>query len=122
VVDLVDAGAGAGKLKLRESTTVLATFTLEDPAFEAAGTGAAGQARAFGADGSTPVSSGNPLTTTGSAAGNADNYQVTDSNDVVRWSGTVTAIGGGGDLEIDNVSIAVSQEVRVTSWAHNTPA
>jgi hypothetical protein len=122
VVDQVDAGAAAGKLKVRAGATVLATFTLEDPAFENAGTSAPGIARAFGGDGTNPVSAGNPLVTTGSAAGTADNYQVTDSDDTLYWSGTVTGTGGGGDLELNNTNIAVGQEVRVENWSHNAPA
>lgn len=120
VVDRVDAGAGPGKLKIREGTTVLCTITLEDPAFEAAGTNAAGAARAFGADGTNPVSSGNPLSANAGAAGVADNYQVTRSDDTLEWSGTVGE--GSGDLSLDNTDINNGQEVRVTSWTHTAPA
>ena len=121
-VDLIDGGAAAGKLKIRAGGTLLATFTLADPAFENAGTGAVGQARAFGVDGINPVSAGNPLTTTTVAAGTADNYEATDSDDNIIWTGSVTATGGGGDLQLDNTVLAASQEVRITSWTHTQPA
>ena len=39
VTALVDGGAGAGKLKIKDSTTLLAEITLEDPAFGAAASG-----------------------------------------------------------------------------------
>lgn len=121
VVDLPDGGS-PGKLKIKESTTELAVFTLSNPAFEAAGTASPGSARAIGGDDTNPVTSGNPLTTNAVAAGTADNYDVTDSADTVIWSGVVTGTGGGGDLELDNTSIANGQEVRITAWTHAQPA
>ena len=122
VVDQCEAGAAPGKLKVRAGGTLLITFTLEDPAFEDAGISGAGIARAFGQDGTNPVSAGNPLIALATAAGVADNYQVTDSNDVLYWSGTVTATGGGGDLELNNINLALGQEVHVEGWQHAAPA
>jgi hypothetical protein len=107
-VDLCDQGAGAGKLKIKEGATVLCTITLGDPAFGNAATGVA-------------TAAGLPLSGTGAVAGNANAFDVTDSADNVLWSGTVTATGGGGDLTLDNVSIAVSQAVNVSSWTHTQP-
>lgn len=106
---LLDEGAAAGKLVIRASTTVLATVTLNDPAFGAAAAGSA-------------TAAGLPKTVQGTAAGAADNYQATDSDDEVMWSGTVSASGGGGDLQLDNVNIAVGQDVTITSWTHSQPA
>jgi hypothetical protein len=108
-VDLADQGAGAGKLKIKATSTVLCTITLSDPAFGNAATGVA-------------TASGLPLSGTGSAAGSANAFDVTDSDDNVLWSGTVTATGGGGDLTLDNVSIGVGQTVNITSWTHTQPA
>lgn len=76
MVDLVDGGAGAGKAKVRDSTTVLLTFTLSDPAFGAAASG-------------TAAANSLPKSTTGAAAGTADNYQVTQSDDTLLWSGAI---------------------------------
>lgn len=54
---------------------------------------------------------------TGAAAGTAAHYRLKDSaGTVCHEQGTVTATGGGGDLTLDNTSIAVSQAVNVTSW------
>lgn len=107
VVDLADEGAGAGKLKIKDSSTLLCTITLSDPAFGAASTGVA-------------TAAGTPLSGVGVAAGDADNFDVTDSDDEVMWSGTVGV--GTGDLQLDNVSIAVDQVVNVTAWTHTQPA
>lgn len=124
VVAGVDGGS-PGKLKLYAGGlggTLLATVTLSNPAFEASGTASPGSARAIGGDDTTPIGGGNPLTTTGAAAGTADAYEVTDSADTRRWSGTVTITGGGGDLQLDNPVIAVSQAVNLTAWTHAQPA
>jgi hypothetical protein len=120
--DAVVNNVNGGKLKIKQGGSLLVTVPLEANAFEPAGTGAAGQARAIGDDGTTVVSAGNPLIATGTGAGSADAYDVTKADDTVCWSGVVTITGGGGDLTLDNVSIAVGQEVRITTWAHTQPA
>lgn len=109
VVDLCDQGAGAGKLKIKQTSTLLCTITLSDPAFGNSATGVA-------------TASGLPLSGTGVASGSANAFDVTDSDDNVLWSGTVTATGGGGDMTLDNVSIAVDQVVNVTAFTHTQPA
>lgn len=54
---------------------------------------------------------------TGAAAGTAAHYRLKDSTGATcHEQGSVTATGGGGDLTLDNTSIAVSQAVSVTSW------
>ncbi len=113
----------AGFLKIKQGATVLATIPLEATAFEPAGTSVAGSARAYGDDGVTVVSAGNPLTeTSADATGTASSYEVCNSGGTVIWSGVASAGGGGGDLILDNASITIGQEVKVTSWAHAQPA
>ena len=109
VVDKVDQGAGAGKLKLKAANdTLLCTITLADPAFGAAANGVA-------------TAAGLPKSGTGLAAAGAGTaatkYDVTDSDDTVIWSGTIPA-----DLTLDNASIAENQTVTITSWTHTQPA
>lgn len=109
VVDLVDAGTGAGKLKIKDVlNTVLCIITLGDPAFGASSVG-------------TATASGLPKSGTGTAAAGtgtvATAYDVTDSDDNVIWSGTIP-----GNMTLDNVSIANGQTVNVTSWTHSQPA
>lgn len=54
---------------------------------------------------------------TGSAAGNAQTFRLYDSGAVCIHQGTVTVSGGGGDMIIDNTSIAVSQAGSVTVYS-----
>lgn len=54
---------------------------------------------------------------TGAAAGTAAHYRLKDSTATTcHEQGSVTATGGGGDLTLDNTTIAASQAVSVTSW------
>jgi hypothetical protein len=108
VVDLIDAGSGAGKLKIKVGGTVLATITLADPAFGA---------------GSVGVATGSSFPRSDSAAdaaGVASSYEITDSDDNVIISGTVGE--GSGDISLDNTDIAVGQTVTITTLTHTQPA
>ena len=60
---------------------------------------------------------------TGAAAGTVAHYRLkdnlatsTDNTGTTYEQGTVTATAGGGDLTLDNVVVAVSQAISVTSW------
>lgn len=106
-VDLVDAGDAAGKLVIRASTTVLATITLDDPAFGAASSG-------------TATAAGFPKTVAAGASGTADNYQITDSDDNVIISETLTE--GSGNNQLDNLDINSGQDVTINSLTHTQPA
>jgi hypothetical protein len=111
-VDLIDAGAGAGKLRLKSAgATVIGEATLADPAFGAASTGQAAMA-------GTPISgTGNASAGAGTAAATFD---LTDSDDNVVISGAVGT--GSGELQLDNVSIADGQGFTVTGLTHTQPA
>jgi hypothetical protein len=53
----------------------------------------------------------------GAAAGSAAHYRIYDSGGTTcDMQGSVTATGGGGDMEVDNVVFAVSQVFTVTSF------
>jgi hypothetical protein len=77
---------------------------------------------------STPLTSGTgEVTLSGTwqdtsadATGTAGHYRLTNGSDIEE--GTVTATGGGGDLTLDNVSIAIGQAVTITSWTRTMPA
>ena len=65
---------------------------------------------------------------TGAAAGSAGHYRLKATGDTAaatqteaRQEGTVTATGGGGDLTLDNVSIAVGQVVTVNTFTVSIP-
>lgn len=54
---------------------------------------------------------------TGAAAGSAAHFRIVDSaGTTCHMQGTVTATGGGGDLTLDNVSIAIGQVVTVSTF------
>ncbi len=54
---------------------------------------------------------------TGAAAGTAGHFRFVDSpGTTCHMQGTVTATAGGGDMTLDNTSIAVSQAVTVSTF------
>lgn len=54
---------------------------------------------------------------TGVAAGSAGHFRLVDNaGTTCHMQGSVTATGGGGDLTVDNVSIAVGQTVTVNTF------
>lgn len=119
IVDSIDAGAAAGTLKIYTGTqpadaddadagTLLVTITLSDPAYGAA---AAGAAALSGTPSGTAV-----------ATGTAGYFRVEDSNGANVFDGSITATAGGGDLELDNTSIASGQTVTISSLGFTVPA
>lgn len=114
VVDLLDAGSGAGKIRLQSAAgAYLCDIALDDPAF---GNAAAGVASAAGLP-----NSGVGLAAAGTGTA-CTKFEATDSDNNVIYSGTVTVTGGGGDITIDNTSIAENQTVNLTSLTHTQPA
>ena len=64
------------------------------------------------------------ITGTGAAAGNAASFRIKDSSatttantGTTHMQGTVTATGGGGDITLDNVNIAIGQTITINSGA-----
>lgn len=119
VVDLIDAGAAAGTLKIYSGAqpanadttpagTLLATVAWADPAFGAASSGVA--------------TATDPAAVLGVAAGTAGCFLVEDSNGSNVWDGTVTATGGGGDLELATTTISVGVTVDITGFTYTQPA
>lgn len=51
--------------------------------------------------------------------GTAAHYRLKNAGDNRRIEGTVTATGGGGDLTLDNLSIAATQQVTITSFSYS---
>jgi hypothetical protein len=104
VKDAIDAGAGAGKLKIYSAAyaTLLATFICSDPCGSVAG------------DPATLTFSGMPKSTTGAADGTAAIARFTDSVDTMVREG-MTVGTSGTDITIDNTSITTGQTVNWTS-------
>lgn len=120
VVDRLDAGAGAGYIEIRSgsqpatgdtaaSGTLLATHTLSDPAFGAAASGVA-TAAAIGDDVSID------------ATGTAGWFRAYDSDADAVIDGSVTATGGGGDMQLDSVSLIAGGTSSITAWTVTAPA
>lgn len=118
-VDLLDAGAGAGEIEVRTGAqpatpntaptgTLLLTFTLNDPAFGAAAAGVA-------------TLQGVPLAAVGAAAGDAGWFRAMDSNGNAVFDGSVTATGGGGQLELSTVAVSVGLDVEITAGTYTVP-
>lgn len=54
------------------------------------------------------------------AAGTAGHFRVYDSGgSTCHMQGTITATGGGGDMELDNTVLAAGQQFQVTSFQLN---
>lgn len=103
VVGQIDAGAGAGKLKIYTSggSTLLATFTLADPCGSVSG---AVLTFDFDPD----------LSTTAVADGTAAVATITDDADTVVISG-LTVGTSGTDIVLDSVAITNGQTVELAT-------
>jgi hypothetical protein len=70
------------------------------------------------ASGNGQVSKNGTWQANASAAGTAGHFRIKDSGGTVTHiQGTVTATGGGGDMTVDNTSIANGQQVTVTAFS-----
>lgn len=118
LVDLLDAGAGAGYIEIRTGAqpatantaatgTLLATLPLSDPAFGAATTASPSVATA------AAISSD----TNADASGTAGWFRAYDSagNAVLDGDITTTAVGTG-DMLLDDTNIVAGGTVAITSW------
>ena len=102
VLNAIDAGAGAGKINIYTAgyAALLVSIALADPS----GTVNAGAL----------TLAGMPKSGTGAAAGNAAIARILDSDDTVVAEG-LTVGTSGTDIVIDNVNIAVGQNVNITA-------
>jgi hypothetical protein len=112
VVDLVDAGTGVaqGYIKIQtsgDSDLVQIDFDTP-PAFGAAVNGVATLNNA-------------PKSGTASGTGTAAKFRVYDRDDTEIWQGTVTLTSGGGDIELDSLSITSGQDVYLNTYTHTAP-
>ena len=68
------------------------------------------------ASGGTKAKAGT-WTGTGDAAGTAAHFRIKESGDTTcHMQGSITATSGGGDIELDNTSIAVSQTITISTF------
>lgn len=100
----IRTGAAPANVATADAGTVLASLTLPSDWMAAAASGSKAMAGAW-ADASAD------------AAGTAAHFRIYASDGTTAHiQGTVTATGGGGDLTLDNVSIASGQSVTITSF------
>lgn len=100
----IRTGSVPATVATADSGTVLATMTL--PSDWMAAASSASKAKA-----------GTWQDTSADAAGTAGHWRIYASDGTTaHLQGTVTATGGGGDLTLDNVSIAVAQVISITSF------
>lgn len=87
-----------------DAGTLLASMTLPSDWMAAAASGAKALA-------------GTWQDTSANATGTAAHFRIKDSGgSTCHMQGSVTATGGGGDIELDNVSIASGQQVTITAF------
>lgn len=87
-----------------DSGTVLATLTLPSDWLAAA-------------SGGSKSKSGTWEDASADATGTAAHFRIYASDGTtVHMQGTITATGGGGDMTLDNTSIASAQQVTITSF------
>lgn len=99
----IRTGAQPANCAAAASGTLLAELTLPSDWMAAASGGAKALAGSWAG--------------TGAAAGTAAHFRVVDNaGTTCHMQGTVTATGGGGDMTLDNTSIAVAQAVQVTTF------
>jgi hypothetical protein len=118
IAALADAGAGAGTIQVRTGAqpatpddpatgTLLATFTLADPAFGAAVAGVA------------TLDATPPLSATGVADGTAGWFRMLDSTGAAVLDGTVGV--AGQQLNLNTTTISTSVAVEITSGTLTMP-
>ena len=107
VVDLIDAGAGAGTLEFLTSGDVeVATLTFSDPAFGAASSGTA-TASAITSD-------------TSATGGTVAKFRTKDSNGNVVFLGAVST--SGSDINLSSLSVGVGDTVAISSLTYSATA
>jgi hypothetical protein len=102
----IRTGAAPATCATADSGTVLATVTVPADWLQAASGGA------------KAIAGGPWQDTSADAAGTAGHFRLKQGT-TCHIQGTVTATGGGGDMTLDNVSIAVAQLVSITSFTIN---
>lgn len=102
----IRTGAAPANVAAADSGTVLATLTLPSDWLAAAAAGA-------------KAKSGTWEDTSADATGTAAHWRLKTSGGVAKMQGTVTATGGGGDMEVDNTSFAAGQQFTVTAFTIN---
>lgn len=122
LVDKVDQGSGAGKVRIYTASqpadpdtgigaqTLLAELTFSDPAF-----GAAADAAPGGRATANAITSDSSADATGTAAW----FRVLDSDNTALWDGDVGT--GSHDMVVNTTAFVAGAEVAITSWTVTMP-
>lgn len=104
VVLRIRTGAQPANCAAARTGTVLATLNLPSDWMAAAASGA-------------KAMSGSWTDSSADATGTAAHFEIMDSGvSTCHMQGSVTATGGGGDLQVDNTSFATGQPFSITSF------
>lgn len=114
IADLVgaahaDGSSGQATLELRDGSSVVVAFQIGNTPFNSASSG-------------TITLQGVPINATATGDGDVDNFQTKDRDGNVVLSGSVTAIGMGGDIEVTNTNVANGQDCSLESLTYSAPA
>lgn len=112
VVDAIDVGTtdATGDIIIQTSAdATLCTVTFANPAFGAA-------------SGGTATGSSFPREGTAGAAGTATKFRVRNRDNTEIFQGTVTATGGGGDMELSSTTIAINDVIRLNTFTYSASA
>jgi hypothetical protein len=105
----IRSGAAPADCATADAGTVLATLTLPADWMAAASNG-------------SKTKLGTWEDASADAAGTAAHFRIYESTGVTcHLQGTVTATGGGGDLEVDNTSFAAGQAFSISTFTLNEP-
>lgn len=100
----IRSGAAPANCATADSGTVLATLNLPADYFSSASNG-------------SKTLLGTWQDTSADAAGTAGHFRMYASDGTTcHIQGTITATGGGGDMTLDNTSIASGQQITITSF------
>jgi hypothetical protein len=109
VVDQLDTGSPPGKLVMQTGAgAAVATLTFANPAFGAAAAGTA-TANAIAPD-------------TNAVGGTIAKAELRQGSATPIILCSVTATGGGGDIQLNSVVISAGQQVSLTSLTYSAPA
>lgn len=110
VVDQLDEGTPPGTLVFQTSGDVeVATLTLANPAFGSA-------------DGSATAAAGTIVADSSATGGTIAKARLKNNAGTDKIICSVTATGGGGDIQLNSIVVSAGQSVSLTSLTYTAPA
>lgn len=115
LADAIDTACNAGTTNATARLIIMtsgdaevATLNMANPAFGAAASGA--------------ITAGTISDDTSATGGTAALFKIQDRDNTEVYRGTVTATGGGGDLELSSVTIGAGDTVSISSLVYTASA